>query len=25
VTLANGLTLPASRSGRRLLEDARLV
>jgi DNA-binding LytR/AlgR family response regulator len=25
VRLANGLTLPASRSGRRLLEDARLV
>ncbi len=25
VTLANGLILPASRSGRRLLEDARLV
>jgi len=25
VTLANGLSLPASRSGRRLLEDARLI
>ncbi len=25
VRLANGLALPASRSGRRLLEDARLI